>query len=153
DLATLPDNVARGELAPDFTVITLTGESFTLSDYHGSWVLLTFMANGCPSCVYEITSLAEVYPAYAGQGLVTLVVDIQPFDTPVSLQRYIDSFPYPMVNWTIDSEARVAPLYNVLELGTTLLINPNGNIVYRDRQATGPEEFQQLLELAVSAAP
>lgn len=149
DFAALPGNAANAEPSPDFTVTTLTGEPFTLSDHRGSPVLLTFMANGCPSCIYEITSFAETYPTYVGQGLVTLVVDIQGFDTPADLQPYVDSLPYPEVNWTIDGEFRVGQLYNVFNPGVTVLIDPAGRIVYRDNRPTGPEDFRQLLSLAL----
>ncbi len=147
--AALPGNLANGEPAPGFTVTTLAGETFTLSDHRGSPVLLTFMAIGCPSCMYEITSLAEAYPAHAGRGLVILVVDIQGSDTSTELQPYIDSLPYPEVSWTIDGELRVAPLYDVFNLGVTVLVDPTGRIVYRDNQPTDPDGFQQLLELAL----
>lgn len=149
DFTALPGNAANAESAPDFAVTTLTREPFTLSDHRGSPVLLTFMANGCPSCIYEITSFAETYPTYAGRGLVTLVVDIQGFDTPTDLQPYVDSLPYPEVNWTIDGEFRVGQLYNVFNLGVTVLIDPAGRIVYRDNRPTGPEDFRQLLSLTL----
>lgn len=147
--AALPGNIANGEPAPDFTVTTLTRETFILSEYRGSPVLLTFMAIGCPSCLYEITSLAETYPAYAGQGLMVLVVDVQGFDTAADLQPYVDSLPYPEVNWTIDAEFHVGQMYNVFDTGVTVLVDPMGRIVYQDDWPSGPEDFQRLLELAV----
>jgi peroxiredoxin len=39
-----------GELAPDFSATTITGEEFTLSDYRGKKVLLDFSFVGCGGC-------------------------------------------------------------------------------------------------------
>ncbi|MFK8164859.1 MAG: peroxiredoxin family protein [Lewinella sp.] len=39
-----------GEIAPDFSATTITGEEFTLSDYRGQKVLLDFSFVGCGGC-------------------------------------------------------------------------------------------------------
>lgn len=42
--------LTAGEIAPDFSATTITGEEFTLSDYRGKKVLLDFSFVGCGGC-------------------------------------------------------------------------------------------------------
>ena len=46
-------------LAPDFTIETLDGESFTLSDYRGQTVVVNFWGTWCPPCVAEIPEFSK----------------------------------------------------------------------------------------------
>lgn len=42
--------LTAGEIAPDFSATTITGEEFTLSDYRGKKILLDFSFVGCGGC-------------------------------------------------------------------------------------------------------
>lgn len=46
--------------APDFTLHTLSGDTLTLSDQQGSWVLVNFWATWCAPCVREMPYLQSV---------------------------------------------------------------------------------------------
>ena len=48
-----------GQPAPDFTVATLSGGPFTLSDYRGKIVLVNWFATWCKPCVEEMPHLQE----------------------------------------------------------------------------------------------
>lgn len=56
-----------GDIAPNFTISTLSGSDFTLSDHEGKVVLLFFFGNTCPSCLtYGPSIQEELVEPYAG---------------------------------------------------------------------------------------
>ena len=67
-------DIYEGAVAPDFTLETSTGETFTLSDCRGGWVLLDFWGTWCGWCVEGLPTLKEVAHTYAGK-LTTVSVD------------------------------------------------------------------------------
>ena len=47
DVDEITTDIAKGELAPDFTLETLDGKEVSLSDYRGKIVLVNFWATWC----------------------------------------------------------------------------------------------------------
>ena len=61
------DNAAtlkKGAEAPDFTAADTLGNSISLSDYKGKYVVLDFWASWCGDCRREIPYLKEVYSRF-----------------------------------------------------------------------------------------
>ncbi len=67
-----------GNLAPDFQLVNLDGQSVSLRDFRGRPVLVNFWATWCPPCRAEMPFIQEVFAdrKWAGKGLVILAVDI-----------------------------------------------------------------------------
>lgn len=116
--------------APDLAWPTLEGDTLRLSDLRGDLVLLNVWATWCPPCIAEIPDLAALYEELHADGLtiVGLSVDaegaevVRPFaeDHPM---------PYPVV---LDPDASSPEqLGGIYSLPTTLLIDPDGQIVNR----------------------
>ena len=55
--------------APDFTLRTVQGDLFKLSDYQGKVVLLNFWGTWCGPCRREIPDLNELHKKYEKNGL------------------------------------------------------------------------------------
>ncbi|SDI57027.1 peroxiredoxin family protein [Natribacillus halophilus] len=51
----------EGEIAPDFELKTLDGETMRLSDYRGERVMLNFWATWCPPCRAEMPDMQKLY--------------------------------------------------------------------------------------------
>ncbi|MGQ0668678.1 MAG: peroxiredoxin family protein [Actinomycetota bacterium] len=65
-----------GDAAPDFTVRTAGGGTFSLSSHRGRVVVLDFLAPGCLDCTAELSTLTKAWQAFRDDGVVVLVVDV-----------------------------------------------------------------------------
>ena len=62
---TRPPNAVK---APDFTLVSLEGDMFTLSDLRGNVILLNFWATWCYPCKIEIPDLNKLQEKYQDKG-------------------------------------------------------------------------------------
>jgi peroxiredoxin len=110
--------------APDFTLTTLTGETFSLSAARGKPVVLNFWATWCGPCQRELPALQAAAERYSDR---VLIIGVDQGEEAETVQKYVDqlglTFPIPM-----DSEFAVSALYNVRGLPTTFFIDPDGVI-------------------------
>jgi peroxiredoxin len=68
-----------GTKAPDFTLKTVDGKSYSLSSYKGKPVLLEFFAVWCPHCQAESKVLNQLDAAFGPHGMQTLAVLASPY--------------------------------------------------------------------------
>ena len=115
---------AVGYPAPDFSLTTLEGEPFLLSDQAGTPVVLNFWATWCGPCRRELPALQLAAERWEGEVLIVGVDQAE--EAPV-VQRYVDelglTFPIPM-----DTDSAVAERFNVMGLPTTFFIDGDGVI-------------------------
>jgi thiol-disulfide isomerase/thioredoxin len=110
----------------DFSFIDLDGESRKLSDYQGKWVLVNFWATWCPPCRKEIPDLSDFH--LETEDAVVIGVNFEPGLSDEKLDKfvavYLMSYPVTRVNDEI-----IEVLGQPKGLPTSVLIDPNGNIV------------------------
>ena len=61
-----------GKVAPEFTLVDLTGKKVSLKDYKGKPVMVNFWATWCGPCKLEMPWLEQFHQQYGPQGLVIL---------------------------------------------------------------------------------
>jgi thiol-disulfide isomerase/thioredoxin len=113
------------ELAYDFTLTTLEGESITLSDLRGGWALVNFWATWCPPCVQEMPYLQEVARSREIHVLGVNVGEKEPA-VRAFVEKYGIEFPILM---GMDQVLQMA--YNARGLPQSYLIAPDGSIALR----------------------
>ena len=120
------DILKVGDVAPDFALVDLDGESHQLSDYKGQGVFLNSWGTWCAPCKKEMPAMGRQYQVYKDQGVQVLAVNIAESDMKVRTfaEQYGMTFPT-----LIDTTKSVMQAYNVKPLPTTILINPDGKIV------------------------
>ena len=118
-----------GQPMPDFTVTTITGETFTLSEVLSAKkaVLVNLWATWCGPCEFEFPFLEEAYEAYQDEVEV-IALSTEPEDTDEILAEYVASrgLTFPVAN---DTEAGMGPIFVDTGIPTSVLVDRFGNVV------------------------
>lgn len=116
----------RGDLAPDFELETLDGDTVRLSDFRGKRVMLNFWATWCPPCRAEMPDMQRFHE---DKDVVILAVNLT--DTPnesiEKVEDFIDEFGITF-RALLDTETAVANLYQIQPIPTNYLIDSEGII-------------------------
>ena len=114
-----------GELAPDFTLTDLEGNSVTLSEYRGKVVFINFWATWCPPCRAEMPDIESLYQEYKDKGLVVIGIDIG--EPEATVRQFVQRGGY---SWTfvLDNTGGVAANYNIRAIPTSFFIDREGVI-------------------------
>ncbi|MGD0423620.1 MAG: TlpA disulfide reductase family protein [Candidatus Bathyarchaeia archaeon] len=118
--------------APDFTLpivdqFGLTGQSISLSSFHGKVILLEFMVPWCPHCQKMAPVLGKLYQQF-GQNVIFLSVSgAWNGATADDAAQFIRAY---SVTWTLvyDSSKSAFTMYGVNQTPTFFLIDKNGRI-------------------------
>ncbi len=137
---------STGEEAPDFGLTTLEGDEFNLAEKRGEVVALFFTAGWCDSCIPEAQAWSGLYPAYEDRGLDLLMVSIDPSDTPQTIEGFQRKSGIRPLSWAIDETGEVSRSLNVRALGSTVIVDREGRIAYRDASETDAETLERKLE-------
>ena len=117
----------QGFLAPDFTLNTPEGESFTLSELRGQAVLVNLWATWCPPCRAEMPAIQKLYDEYKDQGLVVLGVNMTYQDDPLAVVPFMqeNQLTFPIL---IEETGNVAEKYELRSLPSSFFIDRDGII-------------------------
>jgi cytochrome c biogenesis protein CcmG/thiol:disulfide interchange protein DsbE len=129
-----------GEPAPDFELISFSGEEYRLSDLRGNVVVINFWASWCESCKPEAKDLEDAYQSYLSRGdVVFLGVDY--VDTEPEALAYLEEFGVTYPNGP-DLKTKISQAYRIRGVPETFIIDKNGTIAF---VKIGP--FQSLAEI------
>ncbi len=117
--------VKVGELAPDFTLTDLEGNSVTLSEYRGKVVFINFWATWCPPCRAEMPEIEAIYQEYKDKGVVVIGVDIlEPEDV---VRQFVEQGGYSWI-FVLDATGAVSDDYKITAIPTSFFIDREGVI-------------------------
>ena len=133
--------------APDFTLSSIDGETVTLSDLQGQWVLLNFWATWCKPCVAEMPALQSIADNYADQNLVVMGVNVREDQDLVQTFLAENNITYRILMTPRgEAEDQVLLDYTTSALPQTLIIAPNGEVQWRAFAELDLAEFTELLD-------
>jgi len=119
------EGTQAGNLAPDFQLDNLDGETVSLSDLRGKPVMLNFWATWCHPCVSEMPYIQEVYEQWSVKGLVVLAINMGGVSSEVKEFLESHNLSLPVL---LDSKQKVAQRYNIRYVPTTFFIDESGII-------------------------
>lgn len=100
-----------GEIAPDFTLASTSGEKLTLSSLQGKPVLLAFFPLAFSStCTAELCEMRDDHDQFAARGVLVLPISV---DSVYSLKEYKAKHHF-RVDFLSDFRRDVSRLYDVL---------------------------------------
>lgn len=134
----------KGDMAFDFELTTLDGESVKLSDYRGERVLLNFWATWCPPCRAEMPDMEKFQNEH---DVTVLAVNLTDTETDASkveefINTYDLTFTVPM-----DEDSEIANLYQIVAYPTSFMIDSKGRIQFLMMGAMNYDMMVQQLEM------
>ncbi|MER3458367.1 MAG: hypothetical protein C4309_06830 [Chloroflexota bacterium] len=145
DTVDRPAAVRLGAPAPDFSVPTLDGQTFSLSAQRGKPTVILIMAYWCSSCVPEARAMTRLYQEY-GDRAAFVALDVDPSSTPEDLRAFKALAGDGNYVWALDTGQKVASTYRVRALDTTFIVDRDGTLVYQDTYPTPYETLKAELE-------
>src|SRR2546421_3150503 len=126
-----------GSAAPDFSVPDTNGNTQSLSEYKGKYVVLEWFNPECPFVKkhYGGGNMQKLQQDYTSKGVVWLTVDSNAPGSEGNItadqaKKIIDSWKTHQTALLLDPESKVAKLYGAKNTPNMVVINPEGKIVY-----------------------
>jgi len=113
-----------GKTAPDFSLTSFAGDTYTLSELRGKVVLVNMWASWCFTCDEESNMLQEVWEEVEPTGEV-LILGVDYVDTEKPALEFILSHGLTYPNGP-DLGSNISKLYKVSGVPETFLIDQNG---------------------------
>ena len=117
-----------GRPMPDFTVETIDGGTFTLSEalQDHDMVLINLWATWCPPCEAEFPFMQEAYAAYSDRVAI-IALSIEPTDTPEKLTEYAQAhgMTFPVGS---DSGIGIGSQFPTGGIPTSIVVDRFGNV-------------------------
>lgn len=144
-----------GDLAPAFQLADQSGETHSLAQYRGKWVLLYFYPrDNTPGCTAEACAIRDAWGSFQKQGAVVLGVS---GDSVSSHEKFSKKYrlSFPILS---DPEKKVIKAYGAWGkksfLGKTFLgihrisflIDPRGKVAKRYDKVKPAEHAQEVLQ-------
>lgn len=112
-------------MAPDFTLTSFDGRTYTLSELRGNVVIINFWASWCPPCREEAAYLERTWRKYKDKGVIFIGVDYADAEKPAL--AYIDEFDITYFNGP-DLGTRISQRYNIKGVPETYYVAKDGTL-------------------------
>ena len=147
--------------APEFTARDQNGETVSLRNFHGKWVVLYFYPRAdTPGCTIEACSFRDSFRRIEKTGAV--VLGVSP-DEPGAQKKFEEKYNLPFT-LIADADKKICKAYGVIEeknmygkkvMGvarTTFVIGPDGKIKHVFRRVKPEGHADQVLDYLNAAA-
>lgn len=136
--------IRKSEIAPDFELTTLDGETVQLSDYKGKRVMLNFWATWCPPCRAEMPDMEKFQKNKDVQVLAVNLTETE--SNQDNVQKFVDELNLTLTT-PLDDQSAVSNEYKVMAYPTTYMIDSNGRIQFITMGAMNYDFMVQQFEM------
>src|SRR5437660_12304072 len=126
-----------GSAAPDFSLADAKGQTHSLSQYKGKYVVLEWFNPECPFVKqhYGSDNMQKLQREYTSKGVVWLTIDSNAPGTEGNVtaeqaQKIMQSWKTKQTALLLDPDSKVAKLYGAKNTPNMVIISPEGKIVY-----------------------
>jgi len=137
--------VKNGEMAPNFEMKLIDGQTISLHDLKGKIVMLQFTASWCSVCRKEMPFIEkEIWQIHKDKDFIVIGIDRdEPIETVIKFAEKM-KITYPL---SLDPNADIFGLFALKQSGVTrnVIIDKEGRIVFKTR-LFNREEFDLMKE-------
>jgi len=135
--ATVPadaQHLAAGAAAPNFSLPSVDGKTYSLADQKGKVTVLEYMATWCPHCQEDAPMMNQVDAAYKDKGVQVLGINATPYGHDHTSPAKMDDLKWFKDNFGVtfpllfDQSLQSAKEYGVLSYPTIYIIDQQGNV-------------------------
>jgi peroxiredoxin len=139
-----------GTKAPEFSLSTTHGKSFSLSDNLAEApLILAFFKISCPTCQYAFPFVERLHKAYGGKGVkIVGVSQNSKTDTALFVKEYGITFPILLDDM---EKYPVSNAYGITNVPTVFWISPDG-VIELSSVGWDRKDFEQLNAKAAQVA-
>jgi peroxiredoxin len=126
----MPERVEIGRRAPDYSAMTLDGDSVRLGDLEGQVVLLNVWATWCLPCREEIPALQALYEANAARGFELVGVSVDGRSEAENVLRFAADYGVTYTIWHDPSDA-ISTRFQIIGVPATFVLDREGVVLWR----------------------
>jgi thiol-disulfide isomerase/thioredoxin len=142
-----PIDMRPGAELPDFRFVDFNGNSRSLTDFRGRYLLLDFWGSWCPPCRAEIPHAKDAYARFRSRGFEILGMDYEQGASVDEVRAYLTANG---VGWTFARPDSVRDLivdrFRVNSFPTVILLDPDGRVVQTPRGALRGKALAETLD-------
>ena len=142
-----PVGTEIGCLLPDFATNLLSGEDFRLSDHRGQVVFINFWGTTCEPCIAELPYFEQMKTDYPE-------IEILAVHTKAGAKKakaFLADKGWDHLDFALDSKEKgIMKLLNAPDaLPSTIVLNPQGVIIYYAQSPLNYEKLEALYKMAL----
>jgi len=120
----------KGDAAPAYAAVSLSGDTVSLAHLRGHAVLLNVWATWCPPCRDEMPGFEQLSQTFRDSGLVVVGVSVDRGGSDSDVREFLTAHG---VRFTIvrDPEERIARTFRTVGVPETFLVDRSGRIARR----------------------
>ncbi len=113
--------------APELTLTTIKGDSFSLSDFRGQVVLVNLWATWCPPCKEEMPALEFFYRKHRDGGFT--IIAVNDGDPTPDVTQFVTDYELTFPIWLDPTYIATDQAFKTMNLPSSFVIDRKGTIV------------------------
>jgi thiol-disulfide isomerase/thioredoxin len=119
----------KGDKAPEFILVSATGENISLDSFRGNYIYLDFWASWCVPCRESLPWITSLTKEITNIPLKVITINLdEDWD---SAQKLLSELKIQSLNVLRDSNGTTPEKYKVKTMPTSFVIDPAGKIIAR----------------------